>query len=204
MRPVDGERTLPRAYTIGAAAALLLVVTVALSIFLGVQTRTQFEEIETSWRAYAGGTDRKGAWISALHGHLVDAGIVHHFKNYVLRHDAVYLREARAQLAQFDTVMAAYLAAPLDARERRALESIRATVDDDRARLPIATGPRVRAGRPSGPTRWSRSTTPTRFAPSPISRGSGRPRARSARGRSGGRSPKARRSSRSAFSRSGP
>ena len=186
MRPVDGERTLPRAYTIGAAAALLLVVTVALSIFLGVQTRTQFEEIETSWRAYAGGTDRKGAWISALRGHLGYGGIIHHFKNYVLRHDAVYLREARAQLAQFrhgHGRVSGHAA-------RRARAPCAGVHPGDRRRLPReaadrhpgrARGLAARADRPAGQGQRLRRD----FAPSPISRGSGRPRARSARGRVG-------------------
>jgi len=147
MQPTEEGGPLRRAYAIGAASIVLLLVTVGLGLYLGAETRTQFREIEQSWRAYAGGTDRKGAWISALRGHLGYGGIIHHFKNYVLRHDPVYLREARAQLRQFDTVMNGYLAQPLDARERALLETIRATVDDYRAKLPIA----IRAAREGWP-----------------------------------------------------
>ncbi|MDT8343463.1 MAG: PAS domain S-box protein [Thermohalobaculum sp.] len=127
-----------RTALLGAAALVLLLITVGLGAFLGAMTRAQFREIEASWSAYAGDAGQKGVWISEIRGHLGYGGIIHHFKNYVLRQDRVYLDSTLAQIARFKAVTAAYLAEPLDPAERAALEVIVATIRDYEARLPVA------------------------------------------------------------------
>ena len=49
MAPQISELSTRRVLAIAAAAAVMLVVTVALGLTLGVQTRAQFEEVEASW-----------------------------------------------------------------------------------------------------------------------------------------------------------
>lgn len=135
---MDARKTLNRTYRIGAAAALLLVMTVASGVYLGSQTRVQFHEIAGSWSNYAGNTEKKGIWISSIRGYLGYGGIIHNFKNYVLRQDDQYRQAMLKQIDQFDRVMAQYLAEPLPADERRALNTIQAVIAEYQSRLPVA------------------------------------------------------------------
>ncbi|MCG8693689.1 MAG: PAS domain S-box protein, partial [Minwuiales bacterium] len=136
--PPGNIEGLSRAYWVGAAAVILLAITVSLGIYLGNETRAQFREIEDAWSDYAGDVGQKGVWISSLRGYLGYGGIIHNFKNYVLRQDPAYLDRTRAQLAQYEDVMAAYLAEVQSPRERAALRAIQATISDYAAKLPTA------------------------------------------------------------------
>ncbi|RLQ89036.1 hybrid sensor histidine kinase/response regulator [Notoacmeibacter ruber] len=135
---MDSSKHLSRTYRLGILASLFLCVTLALGVFLGSGTRARFVEIAESWSSYAENAEKKGVWISALRGHLGYGGIIHNFKNYVLRGDDAYRQGAERQLAQFDRVMTLYLAEDLPVRERQSLETIQATIAEYRAMLPIA------------------------------------------------------------------
>lgn len=124
---------------IGVSAAVLLLFTVLTGFYLGSQTRAQFREISASWSDYASGAGEKGAWISSIRGHLGYGGIIHTFKNYVLRGEEAYRDRLIEQLEQFHAAVDAYLGAEVSSAERDALETIRATIAEYEARLPIAT-----------------------------------------------------------------
>ncbi|SEL19282.1 PAS domain S-box-containing protein [Roseovarius azorensis] len=130
--------SIKRTYKIATAAALLVLVTVTTGIYLGAQTRAQFNDIAKSWTDYAEDPEKKGVWISSLRGYLGYGGIIHNFKNYVIRKDESYRTRMLDQITQFDAVMASYLSEPLPDVERRALETIRVTIGEYRARLGIA------------------------------------------------------------------
>ena len=137
---LDGvkPRDLGGSYALGVGAIALLIVAVVLGAYLGTQTNAQFREVKQSWSDYARDAGRKGVWISEIRGHLGYGGIIHNFKNYVLRQEAVYLNRARNQLDQFDTVIQNYLSEPLLPEEREALETIQATVAEYESKIPIA------------------------------------------------------------------
>lgn len=131
--------SIKRTYKIALAAALLMLVTVVTGLYLGAQTRAQFTDIAESWTDYAENPEKKGVWISSLRGYLGYGGIIHNFKNYVIRKDENYRNRMMDQLTQFDAVMASYLSESLPAPERRALETIAATIAEYRARVEIAS-----------------------------------------------------------------
>ena len=130
--------SIKRTRKIAGAAALLILVTVATGLLLGAQTRQQFADIAESWSGYAEDPEKKGVWISSLRGYLGYGGIIHTFKNYVIRKDDSYRIRMLDQLTQFDAVMASYLAEPLPVAERQALATIKATIDQYRAKLDVA------------------------------------------------------------------
>jgi PAS domain S-box-containing protein len=130
--------TLSRTQQIGLASVVLLLLTVSLGLFLGMQTRAQFREIEASWADYTDGVERKSAWISSSRGYLGYGGIIHNFKNYVLRQDAVYLDRTREQIARFMATTSEYLDATTDPEERKAIAAIRETIEHYDAALPTA------------------------------------------------------------------
>lgn len=122
----------------GLGAGLLLLVIVTTGLYLGTQTRKQFLDIEEGWSEFSREADRKGAFISAIRGHLGYGGIIHTFKNYVLRQDDSYRQKLLTQLDHFDAVTADYLSLPISIEERAALTMIRDTVNAYRDKLPIA------------------------------------------------------------------
>lgn len=123
---------------IAFAAAIMLAATVVTGLYLGIQTRAQFREISQSWAVYAEDAEKKGVWISSIRGYLGYGGIIHTFKNYVIRGEDIYRVRMLDQLTQFNAVMNSYLAEPLPERERRVLETIRATVREYETKLEIA------------------------------------------------------------------
>lgn len=132
------NRLTARPLRIAAAALALLLVTVALGLTLGIQTRAQFREVEASWLNYAGGAERKGMLISEIRGYLGYGGIIHNFKNYVLRQDAAYLAETEAQIARFRRAIERFRALDLSAPERAAIADIEGTILTYEAKLPHA------------------------------------------------------------------
>lgn len=127
-----------RTQRIGLASVALLLLTMSLGVYLGVQTRTQFREIEASWIDYSDGVGRKGVWISSIRGHLGYGGIIHDFKNYVLRRETVYLDHTREQIAQFQAITTEFLGATADPQERAAITLVQQTIDQYNAALPTA------------------------------------------------------------------
>ncbi len=120
------------------AAAVVLVATVVTGLYLGVQTRRQFVEISEGWNEFAEEADRKGALISAIRGHLGYGGIIHTFKNYVLRQDDIYRERLAKELQMFDRTAQEYLKLPISDAERRAISAIVNTIDVYRSKIGIA------------------------------------------------------------------
>ena len=120
------------------AAGLVLVTIVVTGLCLGVQTRRQFIEISDGWSGFAEEADRKGAIISAIRGHLGYGGIIHTFKNYVLRQDDVYLGQLLHQLERFDEATEDYLELPILEPERAAVLAIVDTMNVYRGKIDTA------------------------------------------------------------------
>lgn len=127
-----------RSAALGLAALALLVFTTVSAIYVGDRTAAQFRAIGSGWSDYAEDAAPRGVWISAIRDHLGYGGIIHHFKNYVLRQEAVYLESTRRQIEAFERVVAEYLAHPLPEEERAALLTIAETIRAYAAMLPVA------------------------------------------------------------------
>lgn len=132
------QKNLQRPFRLAAAAIFLLAVTVALGATLGIRTQARFAEVETSWVAYATGAERKGALLSELRGFLGYGGIIHNFKNFVLRQDSIYLTETLAQLDAFHAVIAELQRLDLSETERDALRQINFAVAAYEENLAVA------------------------------------------------------------------
>ncbi|WP_421703115.1 PAS domain S-box protein [Aliiroseovarius sp.] len=119
-----------RFYLVGFLAFFLLLTTVLLGLYLGTETRRQFGEIEASWAHSNGDVGQKGVWISSIRGYMGYGGIIHDFKNYVLRRDESYVERAEEQVRQFNAVVELYLSQTTDERERQALFALKNTIDE--------------------------------------------------------------------------
>lgn len=98
-----------RTYLISMGTALLLLSTVATGLYLGLQTQERFRKVSTSWGVFTEQTDRKGLWLSEIRGHLGYGGIIHDFKNYVLRRDEYYADAVKQRLSTVYLSIDSYL-----------------------------------------------------------------------------------------------
>ena len=141
------SHALPRTYAIGAGATLLLLATVVTGVYLGQQTQQRFRNVAGSWSTFSQQADQKGLWLSEIRGHIGYGGIIHDFKNYVLRQDEQYSSAVRQRLPSFYRSIDAYLGSTTTEGERVALRTIRTTIEAYEARLPVAEQA-AREGRP--------------------------------------------------------
>lgn len=140
---------LARPALIATAATALICVTVMLGLTLGLKTRDQFREIEASWVEYAGVAERKGALISEIRGFLGYGGIIHHFKNYVLRQEPSYLAETQRQIVQFRQSVQRFEDLPLSEAEDAALQTISRTIAEYESNLSRAVTAAAQGWTPS-------------------------------------------------------
>lgn len=120
------------------ASAVVLIWALAAGLHFGAETRRHFADLTESWTLYSSEAEQTGDWISAIRGHLGYGGIIHNFKNYVIRQDPGYRDEVLRQLERFDGVVAAYRASEPSEAEQAALGDIVDTVARYRDNLAIA------------------------------------------------------------------
>ncbi|MDW3221744.1 MAG: PAS domain S-box protein [Paracoccaceae bacterium] len=133
------------------SAMALVVVTVLLGGALGVLTQAQFNDIRQSWLEYSEGAERKGILLSEVRELLGYGGVIHNYKNFVLRQDPVYLEITERQLSELDAILSRFRNLELSSAEKDALQSIESTIDEYARKLPIA----IRAAEAA----WSAETT---------------------------------------------
>lgn len=135
----NSDRRIPlRLVVSGVAAALLLAATVLTGLYLGLETQDRFQQIDNSWRSYSAEADRRGELLSRVRGYLGYGGIIHDFKNYVLRQDPFYLERLKSRFADFKATIAEYRDANPSPTELEHLSAIEATFEEYRAKLEIA------------------------------------------------------------------
>ncbi|WP_299915535.1 ATP-binding protein [uncultured Roseobacter sp.] len=120
------------------SALALVLVTVILGGVLGALTQAQFKEVRQSWLDYSTGTERKGILISEVRALLGYGGLIHNYKNFVLRQEDRYLGETQRQLVEFDEVLSRFRALDLSGDEEAALSAIERTIAEYNANLPLA------------------------------------------------------------------
>ncbi len=119
-------RTLPLAL-LGAGVLMLIL---ALMMGLSYETSTRFRQIEDGWKDYSRDADPRGIWISDIRGYFGYGGMIHNFKNYVLRHDKKYARTLHIQTDLLRDAIEAYQNANPSTLEQEALTRIRGVVEE--------------------------------------------------------------------------
>ncbi len=119
-------------------AAIVLLSTVLAGLYLGNETQSRFAFIDVSWRAYTGEAERRGELLSRIRGHLGYGGIIHDFKNFVLRKDPRYLESLQSQLKDFIATVREYRESGASQTELEQLAAIENTVARYQTKLVIA------------------------------------------------------------------
>lgn len=119
-----------RMMPVAIAGATVLVLILAVMLALSNETGTRFRKIKTGWAEYSQAADPRGIWISEIRGYFGYGGMIHNFKNYVLRRDEKYEKVLQVQSQYLLNTIKTYQAAGPDAVEREALERIKRVVEE--------------------------------------------------------------------------
>ncbi len=92
----------------GIIATFLIISTVLGGIYLGNQTKDRFHDVEKSWQIYSNEAELRGELLNRIWAHLGYGGIIHNFKNYVLRQDQIFLDRLEIQFAEFTLTIEEY------------------------------------------------------------------------------------------------
>ncbi len=133
MAHVGSSRRHRSAWNVVPAAivgSIILALVLAVMLGLSAETGRRFRSIEEGWHEYSHNADPRGIWISQIRGFFGYGGMIHNFKNYVLRKDPVYETALRIQTANLMQAIDSYLAADPDPVEKDALLKIRKVVEE--------------------------------------------------------------------------
>ncbi|WP_310621421.1 hybrid sensor histidine kinase/response regulator [Flexibacterium corallicola] len=126
-----------KARGIGISSALLLVAIVVAALYLGHETTKKFSEMKESWLAYTVETEHKGVLISELYGHFGYGGMIHNFKNYVLRQDGVYRKGFESSYKGVMRTLNYYGADQTNALEKEAIAQIKLVAQAYALKIPV-------------------------------------------------------------------
>lgn len=108
------------------AAISLALITISMSvvIYLGLATSGRIDQVQSEWENYEAGEGSKGFYLSEIRNSLGYGGLIHQFKNYVLRQDPQDAAEVRKYYGTFRVALAGYRSKPTNAEEITALETL--------------------------------------------------------------------------------
>ncbi len=122
---------------VGLFAGGLLAGIILTALFLALGTVTRFEQIKSGWISFSHQAEEKGVWISQIRGHFGYGGMIHNFKNYVLRRDDIYIQSLRQEFKDLYQPIDAYIASHPSSEEIKALIAIRRTVKRYELKIPV-------------------------------------------------------------------
>ena len=98
------RRSLAVAFAIGIA----LVIILSVFLYMSRETGNRIGEMRQAWHSYSVETTPRGYWISDIRADFGYGGLIHNFKNYVLRQDPNYGPILRQQSARLLGTIQAY------------------------------------------------------------------------------------------------
>ena len=118
---------------------LLLILTVLGTVITGgmLYLAEESRHLEKSWHDYQLEHSEKARLTSQLNSILGYGGVIHSFKNMVLRRDLNKHDKAHSDMGAADLILVQYGTLAISERERAAIDDIRATIDKYRAALEI-------------------------------------------------------------------
>ena len=114
--------------TLGTIIAVLLTVTGIIVVATSTVTIKEVSGIEDTWRDYDTVAAAKMAYLSDLRDAIGYGGMIHQFKNYVLRMDRPRIVKVQAKIREATVAMTAYRALGVNEREIAALDAIAGVV----------------------------------------------------------------------------
>lgn len=119
------------------ASGLIVLLLVAGGVVVGSAYRAlqDVEMVEDTWTSFAAGPALKKSILADLRDALGLGGMIHNFKNLVLRGDPAYAEQARDRIRHATAAVAAYREAGVNPVEARALETVEGVLDEYQGRI---------------------------------------------------------------------
>ncbi len=118
----DNSPTAPLGIAIAMGVALAFILSAFL--YMSRETGNRIGDMRTAWQSYSSETTPRGYWISDIREYFGYGGLIHNFKNYLLRHDPDYGPTLRQQARNLLTTIEVYRKAEPSQAEQRALDRI--------------------------------------------------------------------------------
>ncbi len=120
-----------------AGTWMSLVLSFVALFIVAISVRVYFDsyQLARTWEAFEKGPGSKSDVLGELRGSLGYGGLIHEFKSFVLRGESVRISRAGQKVEDAYSAIDSYIALGVNARERGALEDVRATVADYAAAL---------------------------------------------------------------------
>ncbi|MBT4590002.1 MAG: response regulator [Rhodospirillaceae bacterium] len=118
-----------RISTIGWVLFGVLVVSGGLFVTSSLIAINNVSMITVAWDKFEANRSQKATTLNALHREIGYGGMIHQFKNYVLRQDQARIAFINAQLGGSTSVLARYRSLDLNKIERQAIEDIKKVLD---------------------------------------------------------------------------
>lgn len=113
-----------RLSTLVFLGAVTLLVSGAALVFVALQTSKNVSVVESSWKEYQANRSEKARLESVLRSSIGYGGMIHEFKNFILRQDAFRIDKVQAHTGGAKAVIAQYTSLGTTAAEAVALQDI--------------------------------------------------------------------------------
>lgn len=120
-------------FIIGALLAVGLIFAVSANM-----TRERTMTAQSVWLSYQGDTATQAQALESLISSLGYGGVIHHFKNYVLRGDAPRIQRIQYALGAAKYAISQYTSTPTTAAEEQALADIESVIDAYAGQIDLA------------------------------------------------------------------
>jgi len=131
--------------TIGMFLSLLLAVTVVAVVATSFMVIRETGEVDQRWRHFENVSAKKTAYLQQISSSMGYGGMIHQFKNYVLRQDSPRISKARARAESAMLAIADYRKLGVDGVEEAALATVLQTIQKYEDALPVARRMAARA-----------------------------------------------------------
>jgi methyl-accepting chemotaxis protein len=115
--------------TLGVIMSVILVVVTVLVVGGSVFIVKDVEDLDKVWHDYAEGAFQKGILLQEMDAAMGYGGMIHHFKNYVLRRTPERYKKAKVAMRSYQETAAKFWEKKLNPRESAAIKVISETVD---------------------------------------------------------------------------
>lgn len=123
---------------IAAGVAGMLIATFVAGIVFGIRAADDFDAVRTSWDDYMSGAEAKGYYLSQVRGAIGYGGLIHHYKDYVVRQNPETLILVRRDIAELRRLILRYESIGVNDEEQIAMRQLRATIGHYEIKLEIA------------------------------------------------------------------
>ncbi|MCG7521465.1 PAS domain S-box protein [Ruegeria sp. Ofav3-42] len=113
-----------RAYSVAFGIGVALVVILSVFLYISRETGNRIGDMHEAWRDYSAETTPRGYLISDIRAYFGYGGLIHNFKNYVLRHSPEYGPRLRQQSRNLLATIDAYRGTTPSTAELQALRQI--------------------------------------------------------------------------------